>query len=132
MEFLKHPKRFFRHLIATPFIYSLLIPFVIIDIWVEIYHRICFPCYGLQYVKRKNYIRIDRQKLKYLNIIDKVHCMYCGYVNGLINYVRTIAGETEKYWCGIKHKPGGGFQEPEHHKDFLEYGDEEAFRAISK
>lgn len=132
MEFIKHPMRFFRHLISASFIYSMTIPFVIFDVWLEIYHRICFPCYGLPYVKRKNYIRIDRQKLKYLNILDKLNCMYCGYTNGLINYARIIAGETEKYWCGIKHKPCGGFQEPGHHKDYLEYGDEDAFRAISK
>lgn len=132
MESKKHPKRFFLHLISSPFIYSMIIPLVIFDIWLEIYHRICFPCYGIKYVKRKNYIRIDRQKLQYLNIMDKLNCMFCGYANGLINYARMIAGETEKYWCGIKHKSGGDFQEPEHHKDFLEYNDEESYRNFLK
>lgn len=132
MESSKHPKRFIIHLISAPVIYSLTIPFIIFDVWIEVYHRICFPCYGLTYVKRKNYIRIDRQKLKYLSLLDKLNCMYCGYANGLINYTRVIAGETEKYWCGIKHKSGDGFNEPEHHKDFLEYGDEEAYHDFLK
>jgi len=132
MEFKKHPKRFFLHLIAAPFIYSMGIPLVIFDIWLEVYHRICFPCYSLPYVKRTNYIRIDRQKLKYLSIVEIMNCMYCGYANGLINYARVISGETERYWCGIKHKSGGGFVEPEHHKDFLEFGDETSYRQIGK
>ena len=85
---------------------------------------------GLKKYQQQN-IRIDRQKLKYLNIMEKLNCMYCGYANGLLNYARVISGETERYWCGIKHKSGDGFNEPEHHKDFLEYGDEEGFRAIS-
>lgn len=132
MEFKKHPVLYFPHLVAAPFIYSMGIPLVIFDIWLEVYHRICFPCYGMKYIKRKEYIRIDRQKLKYLNIMEKFNCMYCGYANGLLNYARVISGETERYWCGIKHKSGGGFNEPEHHKDFLEYGDEESFRNFTK
>lgn len=113
-----------------PFIYSVTIPLVIFDIWLEVYHRICFAAYGLPYVKRSQYIRIDRQKLKYLNIIEKLNCMYCGYANGLLHYSSIIAGETEKYWCGIKHKKDNGFIEPAHHNEFIEYGDEEAFRGI--
>lgn len=132
MESQKHPKRILLHILAAPFIYSLTIPFAVADVWVEIYHRICFPCYNLPYVKRNKYIRIDRQKLQYLNFVEKLNCMYCGYVNGLINYMRVIAGETEKYWCSIKHKPGGDFQEPDHHKDFLEYGDEDSYRNFLK
>jgi hypothetical protein len=39
-----------------------------------------------------------------------------------------IAGDTEKYWCGIKHQKTKGYIEPVHHKDFLKYGDETAYR----
>jgi hypothetical protein len=60
---------------------------------------------------------------------DKLNCMYCGYANGLMAYGVRIAGDTERYWCGIKHdtpqRPG--FKEPAHHKDFVKYGDEKAF-----
>ena len=57
--------------------------------------------------------------------------MYCGYINGLYTYAVQIAGETEKYWCGIKHqKDGSDFVEPKHHSEFLEYGDERAYKAI--
>lgn len=106
-----------------------LIPLVIADIFLEIYHRICFPLYGLPYVKRSRYIRIwDRPQLKYLKGFDKIACAYCGYGNGWLHYASEIAGRTEKYWCGIKHNQYKGFIAQKHQKDFLKYGDEKAFK----
>lgn len=121
-----------RHLVSSPFILGMSIPMVVLDITMEIYHRICFPLYGIPIVKRSQYIRIDRQKLFYLNGWDKLWCMYCGYANGLMAYGVRLAGETEKYWCGIKHKSGGGFVEQPYQKDFLAYGDEKAYREFLK
>lgn len=130
MEYKRSEMRFkaLRHLLATPFILSMIVPVVFLDLMMEIYHRIAFPLYGLPVNKRSNYIRIDRQKLSYLGPLNKLYCMYCGYANGVTAYSVKIAGDTEKYWCGIKHKEGGGFFEPPHQKDFLEYGNEKEFR----
>jgi len=122
-----HPDRVFRHIASIPFIYLMLIPIILLDIFIEMYHLICFPLYGIPYVKRKDYIHIDRHKLKYLNFVEKVNCTYCGYANGLARYYVAIAGETEKYWCGIKHSEYNGLNEPVHHKDFAKYGDKEDF-----
>jgi hypothetical protein len=123
----KSQDRFWRHLLSAPFIYGMIVPAIFLDITLEIYHRICFKLYGISYVSRKNYILMDRHRLAYLPWYDKIHCAYCGYVNGLFAYAVAIAGETEKYWCGIKHKPTKGFAEPAHHKEFMNYGDKEAF-----
>lgn len=128
MEFKKHKNRFFKHLIATPFIYAVFLPLLLLDVFTEIYHRVCYPLYGFRYVKRSDYIRIDRHKLRYLNVFEKINCVYCGYANGLAQYFVRIASDTEKYWCGIRHKPGGTFNEPKHHKKLLAYNDEEAYR----
>ena len=38
-----------------------------------------------------------------------------------------IAGLSEKYWCGIKHKEDEDFIPPAHHAGFVDYGDKEAF-----
>ncbi|MCP3685527.1 MAG: hypothetical protein GY861_22995 [bacterium] len=113
---------------TVPFIYSLLPPILVLDLCVEIYHRICFRIYRIPTVKRSDYIKIDRHKLEYLTWFDKINCAYCGYANGFANYLTQIAGDTEKYWCGIKHQQKEGFNEPAHHKDFAEYGDEKAFK----
>lgn len=113
-------KRFLliRHFISAPFIYSGLIIVPVIDIVFETYHRIGFFMYGIPYVDRSKYIRIDRHKLKKLNIVDRMNCVYCGYVNGWLAYAAKIAGETEKYWCAIMHEEKYGFKHLEHQKNF--------------
>lgn len=121
MRYLKNSGRLLRHLISMPVILILIIPIVIMDISLEIYHRICFSLYRIPYIKRRNYIQIDRHKLKYLNWIQKIFCLYCGYANGVTSYWVKIAGETERYWCGIRHKKNLDFVEPKHHKDFVKY-----------
>lgn len=129
MHYLKNNPYSLKHIIAIPVISSVIIPIVIADIWIELYHRICFPLYGLPLVSRSDYIKIDRHKLSYLDFWQKIYCAYCGYANGLINYFQEIAGKTEQYWCGIRHKKSPGFVEQEHHKkfEFVDYGDKEEF-----
>ena len=124
----KKYRRHFRHFLSIPFIWFMIIPLSLFDICMEVYHRICFRLYKIELVKRRNYIKIDRHRLSYLNWFEKINCAYCGYANGLMNYATVIAGRTEKYWCGIKQKKDPNFNHPKHHKDFVEYGDEKAFK----
>jgi hypothetical protein len=115
--------RFIRHTISIPFIYGMGIVLVIFDIGVEIYHRICFPLYGIPLVNRKEYIKIDRVKLGYLNLVQKFNCLYCGYANGLMGYSTEIIAQTEQFWCAIKHDVSNEkFNVPAHHKNFATYG----------
>ena len=110
-----------------PFIYMMIVPLIFLDFLIEIYHRVCFFLYGIDYIKRGDYIKFDRHKLSYLTFLQKIHCTYCSYANGLLRYSSEIAANTEKYWCGIKHKPTDDFVEPKHHKDFAKYDDKEEF-----
>ena len=64
---------------------------------------ICFRSYRIPRVRRMDYIRLDRSQLAYLNWVETLNCLYCGYANGVAAYVREIAGRTEQYWCPIKH-----------------------------
>jgi hypothetical protein len=132
MDYLKRKGRLFFHIISMPIIWSLVIPVVILDIWIELYHRTCFPLYGIPYVKRQNYVLIDRHKLQYLSFTQKIGCVYCGYVNGIIHYWSEIGGRTEKYWCGIMHHKKKGFIPPKHHVTFLRYGDKKQFEQFTK
>lgn len=122
-----HQSRWLRHLLSGPFIYGMIVPIVLLDVGLEIYHRICFPLYGLAYVSRSKYIKIDRHRLQYLNTIQKLNCMYCGYANGLAAYTVEIFAQTERYWCGIQHARSRDFHVPKHHTDFTPYGDKTAF-----
>ena len=84
-------------------IYSLVVPFALLDLFVTIYQRICFPVYGVARVRRGDYLVFDRAYLAYLNPIEKLNCAYCSYANGLVAYVRETASKAEQYWCPIKH-----------------------------
>ena len=130
MDYIKNKYSMIKNIITLPIVWSLLIPFMIVDLIGEIYHRICFPLYNAPYIKRSKYIKIDRHKLKYLNLFQKVSCAYCGYANGLLAYWVEIAARTEKYWCGIMHKKTKGFIPQKHHKKFkfTKYGSEKEFK----
>lgn len=128
MDYFKHKNRIIWHVLLIPFIWMVFIPLAILDIFISLYHLITFPIYDFKYLKRADYIIIDRHKLKYLSLFQKLNCVYCGYGNGLLKYSLTIASMTEKYWCGIRHQHRDTFVEPEHHKEFVDYNDEEAFK----
>ena len=131
MEYRKYRyQRFISHFISTPFIWAPLPFFILLDIVCEVYQQICFPLYNIEKVKRSDYINIlDRAKLKYLNPFEKIGCMYCGYGNGVLLYIKEIAGRTEHYWCGIMHENKPGFKGIEYQKEkkFVAYGDKKSF-----
>ena len=110
------------HILTAPVIYFCLFPAFFMDLVVTIYQAICFRVYGIPRVKRGDYIVIDRQHLQYLNLMERMNCVYCGYFNGLIAYVQEIAARTEQYWCPIKHARKLSMIHSRYHK-FLQYGD---------
>ena len=115
-------------LLTAPFIYAVIVPFALLDLFVTLYQAVCFPVYGIEKVKRSDYLIFDRTQLRYLNVLEKFNCAYCSYANGLIAYVREIAGRTEQYWCPIKHAKR--LRAPhEHYRKFFEFGDAEAYRS---
>lgn len=92
-----------QNLITGPIIYSMIIPMLAMDVCVSFYQATCFPIYGIIKVRRRDYMLFDRQQLGYLNFIEKFHCAYCAYGNGLMAYMTEILGRTEEYFCPIKH-----------------------------
>jgi hypothetical protein len=119
--------KFFHHLVTTMLLILLAPLFILLDICIELYHRVGFRLCGMQLVKRSAYVVIDRHRLQYLSAFDKAACAYCGYANGLFAYWREIGGRTESYWCAIKHEKKPGRKEQQHQKDFLAYGDKNGF-----
>ena len=114
-------------MLSAPIVYSVLLPFFLVDIWVSLYQRICFPIYGIPRVRRSDYIVVDRWKLAYLNTIEKANCDYCSYANGLLAYVREVTARTEQYWCPIKH--ARRVHAPHaRYRHFVDYGDAEGYK----
>lgn len=123
LRFLRESK--FATIATAPVIYSLVVPFGLLDLMVALYQLICFPVYGIPRVPRARYVVIDRHRLAYLNGIEKLNCVYCGYANGVIAWVRAVAARTEQYWCPIKHaRPA---QPHDRYPEFLDYGDGEGY-----
>lgn len=112
--------------LSAPIIYSLIVPFAVMDLWVSLYQAVCFPLYRIAKVDRSRFIVIDRHRLAYLNAIEKLNCVYCGYANGVLAYSREIAARTEQYWCPIKHARRI-LGTHARYAQFLEYGDPTAF-----
>ncbi len=132
----KLKKNFFRwlvtnrpqNLITGPIIYSMVFPMVLLDLLVTFYQWTCFPIYGISRVRRSDYIVFDRHNLGYLNFIEKFHCTYCEYGNGLMSYMVEILARTEQYFCPIKHarKLLGTHSR---YNRFLDYGDAAEYEA---
>ena len=116
-----------KHLLSAPFIYGLIIPLLMFDIGVSVYQSVCFRLYGISRVKRSAHIIFDHQHLAYLNIFEKINCLYCSYASGIISYAREIASRTEQYWCPIKHAHK---LLDAHHRytNFLDYGNAENYQ----
>lgn len=117
-----------QNLITGPLIYGMIFPLAILDLFVTFYQASCFPIYQVEKVRRGDYIVFDRQRLEYLNFIEKFHCTYCAYGVGLIAYVSEIVARTEQYFCPIKHARTilGSHSRYAH---FLAYGDAADYEA---
>jgi hypothetical protein len=115
-----------QNLITGPLIYGMALPLLLIDACVSLYQWTCFPIYGITKVKRSDYFVFDRHHLGYLNFIEKFHCTYCEYGNGLMSYMTEILARTEEYFCPIKHahKIIGTHGR---YRRFLAYGEADAY-----
>ena len=117
----------FLTVLTAPAIYLCILPALCLDVVISFYQFVCFPVYKIPKVKRHNYIIIDRQFLAYLNLFEKINCIYCGYFNGLMAYVSEIAGRTEQYFCPVKHAKAP-MSIHSRYKHFLDFGDAEEYR----
>lgn len=126
LAFLASPRPLF--ILTAPVIYALIVPLVLLDLAVAVFQAICFPVYGIDRVRRADHVVIDRHQLAYLNGLQKLNCVYCGYANGVLSLAREVAARTEQYWCPIKHarrvaEPHGFYG------NFVDFGDAEGFVA---
>lgn len=119
----------FREYLSIPFIYSMMIPAVILDLFLFMYQQTAMRLYRIPLVKRSDYITLERKHLDYLNWVEKLNCIYCSYVNWLFAYAVEIAWKTEKYWCPIKHAKK---MTSSHNweKYFADYGDADWFKEV--
>lgn len=117
----------FLHLISSPLIYAMIIPALFVDFTLFLYQQTIFRIYKFEKVKRSDYIVFDRHYLAYLNLIEKINCLYCAYFNGLMAYGLEIAARTELYFCPIKHAKKSAYKHSKYDA-FLTYGDAQSYQ----
>jgi hypothetical protein len=115
--------------LASPLVYVLVVPLALLDLLVLLFVHLGFPVYGIAKVKRGEYVAVDRHQLAYLNGIEKLNCVYCGYANGVIAYAREVASRSEEHWCPIKHARKVGDPHRRYYR-FAEFGDAEGYRRL--
>jgi len=93
----------FLAILTAPVIYAGVVPFMLLDLFLGVYQAICFPVYGIPKARRADYLVFDRGNLGYLNLVERINCIYCSYGNGLLAWAREISGRTEQHWCPIRH-----------------------------
>jgi len=113
--------------LVAPLIYAGLIPFFLLDLFLTVYHAVCFPAFGIPKIRRQDYLVFDRGRLRYLNALERVNCVYCSYANGLAAYFVEIAARTEQHWCPIKHR-GHPVAPHSRYPQFLPFEDADAYR----
>jgi hypothetical protein len=117
-----------QNLITGPIIYGMVVPMLMLDLCVSFYQWVCFPIYGITKVRRSDYLVFDRRHLGYLNFIEKFHCTYCEYGNGLMAYMAEILARTEQYFCPIKHARKILSTHSRYNR-FMDYGDAADYEA---
>jgi len=110
------------NLLTGPVIYAMSVPLLLLDLCVTAYETLCFPVYRVARVRRADYFVYDRRHLAYLNFIERLHCTYCSYANGLVAYATEVVARTEQYFCPIKHA-NRVLGLHDRHARFLAYGD---------
>ena len=108
-------------LLSAPVVYMMIVPAIVLDIMLFIYGYVVSRVFKIKFGKRSDYIVFDRQYLGYLNVVEKLNCLYCAYFNGLMQYASSIAARTEFYFCPIKHVKKIAYKHEFYHT-FLPYG----------
>lgn len=118
-----------RWIASAPFIYPMIAPIAFLDITVSLYQAICFRLWRLPQVRRSEYVILDRHRLEYLDVFQKLNCIYCGYANGVMAYARVVAAETERYWCPVKHETDVPLPH-QFYIEFAEFDDPEGWETL--
>lgn len=52
-----------RNILSAPFIYAMIVPAVVLDLFLTMFQHTAFPLYGIEKVKRSDHIVFDRRFL---------------------------------------------------------------------
>ena len=102
----KKKRSFFRHIIVLPFAVVFLVPLVVFDISLSLFHRIVFGICKMKKVNRKTHFKVDQMKIAQLSKMQRFFAIYILYLRGIMNFGAKIAQECEYYWCQVRPTKG--------------------------
>ncbi len=108
-------------LISIIVILWMIVPILLFDFWVIVYHAVYFRICGIPLIPRGQYISMDRARLKRLTWVQRMNCAYCDYANGAIAWIKAVINTTEVYSCAIKH--GSTEYYESHQEGYYDYAD---------
>lgn len=115
------------NLLSAPVIYAMVFPALFLDMMLFVYIKVVGAVFKFEFPQRSDYIVFDRHYLGYLNIMEKLNCLYCSYFNGLMAYATVIANRTEFYFCPIKHAKKVAYDN-KYYDEYLQYGDADNYQ----
>lgn len=92
-------RNLFRTVIIAPFIFVMLIGFLIFDIFLSLSHRIVFAICKLKRVNRTSHFKVDQMKIAQLEKMQRFFAVVFLYMRGLMSYAGKIVSECEDHWC---------------------------------
>ncbi|MCA9369577.1 MAG: hypothetical protein H6774_02880 [Pseudomonadales bacterium] len=92
-----------RLALAAVAIYSMVFPLVVMDAFLFFYQKIFFGFLQIPQIDRDQYVKFDRWNMTGLDFFQRVHCAYCDYANGLIDFARAVTRQTEIHTCAIQY-----------------------------
>lgn len=95
----KKKRSFIINLFVLPFAIAMLLPLLIFDLCLSIYHRIAFAICKIKRVNRTTHFKVDQLKISQLNKIERFIYIYLFYARGVMSYATKIISETENYFC---------------------------------
>ena len=95
----KNRAGFFRHIFVLPFALVMLVPLLIFDFCLSVFHRIVFALCKMKRVNRAAHFKLDQMKIAQLGKLSRLFAIYIYYARGLMSYAGKIAAECDQYWC---------------------------------
>lgn len=102
----KSKRSFIRHIFVMPFAVAFLLPVMVFDMCLSLFHRIIFGICGMKKVNRKSHFKVDQMKIAQLSKMQRFYAIYLLYLKGIMSFGLKIAQESEQYWCHVRPVKG--------------------------
>lgn len=99
-----YPNSFILSFLAMLYTAVGILPMFAIDVYTVIFQYVYFGIHHIPKLDRREYVVMDRHRLRGLSPTQKVNCVYCGYANGVAGFAKAVVEQMERFSCAVKHE----------------------------